>query len=1485
MKKKYTNLRFLLSGLVILFLSLNVYCQNPAGFVTQAYGANDLVLKWTKATVDSYQIEQSTDSISFTVLGSTVLNKYKVTGLTEGTIYYFRVQAIVAGVPVGATGLKTATLTKKLSVSLPLDVLVGGDKIKNAVTDSLDVISSGSVTLVDAAASGIGVPALKFLGAGPVPVASSIRLYKTVVGYDQSMTGRTMSFWFKNDSPEKNAVLLSFGKRAGGTVAIKGNVLYGLTAMRHGDANKWWADSTGVDFNSTAWTHVSYVFDNPKTRLFVNGVQVDESDGIGKMDGFVGDTALYWPSAWEYNAPISTDGKSAEIGCIVDNNAAMVTYLGDSWDPGLRAAWSFNGMLSGIKLYNYAMTSAEIGKDIALAPAGLVAQAFGPDEIVLKWTLVAGMKYQVSKSTDGTAWEVVDTVNTHAVSIKGLTEGTTYQFKVTSMNIDALGGSATVAAGTSRKRLVVDMPLNELIDGDKIKNVLTDSLDVKSNGSLTLIDAATSGLGVPAVKFLGDGPVPVSTYVRLYKTVTGMDSAFVEKTISFWMKNNSPAKKSVPISFGKRAGMTILLQDGKMHAFTKMRNGQFNKAWADSTGVAFNSSEWTQVTYVFDNPVTKLYVNGVLADVSDGKGKWDGVTGPDSSLVWPSFLEFNAPLSTTGASGEIGCLDDPCWAMVGYMKDTWDAGAHNSFAFNGMLAKIKMYNYAMTSNEIANDIATAPAGLVAQAFGPDEIVLKWTLVAGMKYQVSKSTDGTAWEVVDTVNTHAVSIKGLTEGTTYQFKVTSMNIDALGGSATVAAGTSRKRLVVDMPLNELIDGDKIKNVLTDSLDVKSNGSLTLIDAATSGLGVPAVKFLGDGPVPVSTYVRLYKTVTGMDSAFVEKTISFWMKNNSPAKKSVPISFGKRAGMTILLQDGKMHAFTKMRNGQFNKAWADSTGVAFNSADWTHVTYVFDNPVTRLYVNGVLADVSDGKGKWDGVTGPDSSLVWPSFLEFNAPISGTGASGEIGCLDDPCWAMVGYMKDTWDAGAHTSFAFNGMLAKVKMYNYALADADILAQFTEHSIALQNLKVAAFGPQDLTVTWTNVAGNTGYKVQTSENGTTWTDAATLETDIAMYKATGLTPATEYFFKIIPLGVGGVLSNNTFSGTTLTPAMVSHFDFAELVGGTGIKNLVDNTIDEGIAGQVAITAIPASQSVFVDKWYSFKEGTNAVSFTQIVTPPVSSYARLAATLQNASVSMTQRTVSMWLKNNDPALLAVPLSIGKRAGITIAFKDNKIHAFTKMRPGGGGPWYSDSTGAAYTSTGWTHIAYVYNEPVTKLYINGVLADESDGQFYKENIGMSALPYSSAIEIDPLTSTSGRSAEIGALYEPCASIVYHLGGNWDLGARNGFSGAMTDLRFYNYGLSVEEINGVMMELLLANSVDYTETNRYSVYPNPASDVLFINNSDNVEVSVIDNVGRTLINTRLIDANQISVSSLKSGVYYVKVVGEKASEIHKIMIVK
>jgi hypothetical protein len=1110
------------------------------------------------------------------------------------------------------------------------------------------------------------------------------------------------------------------------------------------------------------------------------------------------------------------------------------------------------------------------------APTALSVKASGSTELLLMWTGVPGVvdtSYVIQVSTDSVTFESADTVTVAdtIVLVENLTAGTDYDIHVFALSASGNGDTAAVEGSTIVNDLVVQL---EMATDTTVENTLNDSIDKLSSGKIEAISAAQSGIGMPAMKFIQDELGGINTYVRLYNTILPAAPSLLGRTVAFWMKNDQPSVYTVPISVCKRTGFSVAVKNGMLHAFTKHRPKYPSGIdWlADSTGVAFNSDEWTHVAYVFDNPVTRLYVNGVLKDESDGVFEDEG--GHILELPFPTNITVEA---AGDKSAEIGALVDPDAAMKIYLGDTWDPGPRNYFF--GMLADIRMYNYSLSDEEVLDLAkASAPGSLSAQALGPDGVVLKWNAADAPEYQVEISTDSSTFEVVDTTEMTYFYMTDLDEGTDYYFRVTSLNPAGLGGAAGLKATTLTKAMVVNMPLDSLVGDTAIYNALDNSLDTA--GTVQVIDAATSGLGIKATKFVQDELGGIQTYVRLFNTIVPADDSWTQRTVTFWMKNNQPGIYSVPISVCKRTGFSVAIKNGMIHAFTKHRP-KFPSGidWlADSTGAAFNSDMWTHVAYVFDHPVTRLYVNGALVDESDGIYEDEG--GHILDLPFPTNITVEA---GGDKSAEIGAQVDPDAATKIYLADTWDPGPRQFF--DGMMAKLQMYNFALSDDSIKSLFDELGIKLEGLLVQASGAEDVVLKWNDTEGESGYKVETSTDGTTWTEAGEVDADVIAYRVGGLTEATTYHFRVTPEGVTGAVIPGVITGTTLSNSLVVHLEFSELVGDTAIQCSVSGALDNEIYGQVEINAVKDTITYNDSLWEI--SGINAIKFVQDELEGIQSYIRLYNTLLPAAGFLTDRTVAFWMKNEKPDMYSVPISVCKRTGFSVALKNGKIHAFTKHRPKypSGVDWLADSTGAVFSSSDWTHVVYVFDDPVTRLFINGVLVDESNGIFEDEGGHILELPFPTNITVE---AGGDKSAEIGAQVDPDAATKIYLGDTWDPGFRNAFDGELADLRIFNYSLSDAEVISVMKEhltYLWGVSVHDIYYNRYSVYPNPTGEILFFSENIDAEISVFDNVGKLVLRNRLNQSNQLNISSLAEGVYYMRISTDKTTDVIKISVVR
>jgi hypothetical protein len=77
--------------------------------------------------------------------------------------------------------------------------------------------------------------------------------------------------------------------------------------------------------------------------------------------------------------------------------------------------------------------------------------------------------------------------------------------------------------------------------------------------------------------------------------------------------------------------------------------------------------------------------------------------------------------------------------------------------------------------------------------------------------------------------------------------------------------------------------------------------------------------------------------------------------------------------------------------------------------------------------------------------------------------------------------------------------------------------------------------------------------------------------------------------------------------------------------------------------------------------------------------------------------------------------------------------------------------------------------------------------------------------------------------------------------------------------------------------------DALKNNQFSVYPNPARDILYVRTQGDASFSLLDQSGKILLTTNINKAGKIEVSKFSAGEYYLK--NNNANEIIKVLILK
>ena len=164
-----------------------------------------------------------------------------------------------------------------------------------------------------------------------------------------------------------------------------------------------------------------------------------------------------------------------------------------------------------------------------------------------------------------------------------------------------------------------------------------------------------------------------------------------------------------------------------------------------------------------------------------------------------------------------------------------------------------------------------------------------------------------------------------------------------------------------------------------------------------------------------------------------------------------------------------------------------------------------------------------------------------------------------------------------------------------------------------------------------------------------------------------------------------------------------------------------------------------------------------------------------------------------------------------------------------------GSAWFWTNASTNYVLNEWEHYVGVYTANTMTFYRNGVLQGTTTNTH--TNVSQAILPI-----------WIGRG----------------VSGNY-------FNGSLDDIGIWNRALTPNEISVLYQSTL---SVDPFSTSSVKIYPNPASDFLQLEvAAENIGTAyqIFDDLGRIVATGTMVDTTtEIAVSSLKTGMYFVKI---------------
>ena len=153
----------------------------------------------------------------------------------------------------------------------------------------------------------------------------------------------------------------------------------------------------------------------------------------------------------------------------------------------------------------------------------------------------------------------------------------------------------------------------------------------------------------------------------------------------------------------------------------------------------------------------------------------------------------------------------------------------------------------------------------------------------------------------------------------------------------------------------------------------------------------------------------------------------------------------------------------------------------------------------------------------------------------------------------------------------------------------------------------------------------------------------------------------------------------------------------------------------------------------------------------------------------------------------------------------------------------------------------WNHIAIKSSGSKTYYYYNGIVKDSVNETMYTS-----------------LFSTPQGILYIGELNNGTGKM----------------SGCIDDIKIFNSALSTQQILDLYNEVLFTNQnnagiLELDKLNNLMVYPNPTTDVLTLNITDDSEIQILNTLGKVVYETVLSSSKTINIEHLESGIYTLK----------------
>jgi titin len=975
---------------------------------------------------------------------------------------------------------------------------------------------------------------------------------------------------------------------------------------------------------------------------------------------------------------------------------------GDSWDiAGTNSAndntFTDTGLTPGTH-YLYHVTATDLGGSsdatsdaaaltLPAAPTSVDAQPTSDTSVHITWTAPAGIFNSYSLLRDNV--EIAQpTSSDTSYDDTGLTEGTTYAYKLVAVNNTGNSADSNTSSATTNPATP---------DNVGVTGVATTSLNVTWTDESSAEDGyevqrSTDGTNWTAVgsaaqdaQTEADSGLTEAThyYYRVRATMGSQTSAW---SSSFQVDTNPDAPASLSVTSFTDTSVSLEWADSS--------NGEDGYVLQRSTdgGTNFNTVATLGIGVTTYTDTGRTESSDLVYKVHAYKGSSDSADSSTASVTTRPTAPSNLSASATDPTTVDLTWDDNSSTEDGFIierstdgGDNWsqidtasaDAGTYTDSAVpesSTVSYRVRAQKAGLESANSNESSATTPVAVptavVASATSDSAVHVTWSINSNVQtaQRLERSDDaGANWSKVADLDDSATSYddSGLTEDSDYQYRVvalvnTAESDPSSAGSVTTPL-TAPDSLVATSPTATSVSltwtnhSSAATNIVIERNE--NGGGWSTLTTISSSLATYTDTTATEG---LPYQYRIHATKAGNASA---TTMAADVTTIPSAPTSLSASAFSTTEIDLAWSDNSSHesGYEILRSeDNVNFTEVTTTAADANSYNDTgvHEGGTFYYLVQAIGDGGASATAS--ASAITAPTAPSSFTVTPVTANRIDLAWADNSNGETGHTIERSTDGGTNWNPLTTVGAGVTTYSDTTVSEASSYNYRVR-AD---RSTAHSsFATGNATTVPATPTSLassvpagsprvTLTWTdNSAGENGYEIQRSTDGTNWSTVTTTAANAATYSDSSVVEGTTYQYRIRATSAAG---NSDFSGTTTAstlPATPTSL-VATAISGTRVDlTWTDNsTAEAGYKVErlpsggswTVIATIAANSASYSDTTasegisyqYRVRAYTNAVqgnpSASASVSTPLSAPSNMTAT----AVSTTQVNLT-WTDNS----------------------------------------------------------------------------------------------------------------------------------------------------------------------------------------------------------------------------------------------------------